>query len=126
MAGYFIGFQLMDLIGMSILEFYGAMERYEYIQALYMRYDAWAVSIAGFTPIPYKVFTIAAGAFKINFPVFVLASIAGRAGRFFIVAGLIYRFGPSIKGFIDKYFNVLTFIFFALLILGFLLIKYVF
>jgi membrane protein YqaA with SNARE-associated domain len=102
------------------------MEQYETIQAYYRQYDAWAVGMAGFTPIPYKVFTIAAGAFKINFPVFVLASIAGRAGRFFLVAALIYRFGPSVKDFIERYFNLLTFVFFALLILGFVVIRYVF
>lgn len=126
MLGYFIGYQLMNSIGIPILNFYGAMEKYEYIQALYMKYDAWAVGMAAFTPIPYKVFTIAAGAFKINFPVFVFASIVGRAGRFFLVSGFIYFFGPSIKDFIDKYFNLLTFIFFALLICGFLVIRYVF
>ncbi|MFV1977029.1 MAG: YqaA family protein, partial [Candidatus Scalindua sp.] len=125
MLGYVIGWKLMDMIGMPILTFYGVMEKYEYIQNLYIRYDAWAVGIAGFTPVPYKVFTIAAGAFKIDFLVFILASIAGRAGRFFLVAGFIYFFGPQIKSFIDKYFNLLTFIFFALLILGFVLIKYV-
>lgn len=122
--GYGIGLVLIDSIGMPILTFYGATDKYEYIRVLYDRYDAWAVGIAGFTPIPYKVFTIAAGAFKINFWVFVLASIAGRAGRFFLVAALIYRFGPSIKGFIDRYFNMLTVIFFALLILGFIVVKY--
>ncbi|GAB4535850.1 MAG: YqaA family protein [Thermodesulfovibrionia bacterium] len=126
MLGYLIGLKLIDTIGMPIITFYGAMDRYSEIQSLYMKYDAWAVGIAGFTPIPYKVFTIAAGAFKINFPVFVLASIAGRAGRFFLVSGLIYFFGPSIKTFIDKYFNLLTFVFFALLIGGFLLVRYIF
>jgi membrane protein YqaA with SNARE-associated domain len=125
MLGYVIGLELIETIGMPILIFYGALDKYEYIQALYQKYDAWAVGVAGFTPIPYKVFTIAAGAFKINFPVFVLASIAGRAGRFFLVAALIYRFGPSIKVFIDKYFNLLTVIFFALLVIGFLIIRYV-
>lgn len=122
--GYGIGLVLIDSIGMPILTFYGATDKYEYIRVLYDRYDAWAVGIAGFTPIPYKVFTIAAGAFKINFWVFVLASIAGRAGRFFLVAALIYHFGPSIKGFIDRYFNILTIVFFALLILGFIVVKY--
>ncbi len=125
MAGYYIGYQLMDIIGMPILKLYGAMDKYEYIQSLYMKYDAWAVGIAGFTPVPYKVFTIAAGAFKIDFPVFVLASIAGRAGRFFLVAGFIYFFGPTIKVFIDKYFNLLTIVFFILLILGIVLLKYI-
>ena len=125
MLGYLIGLKLIDTIGMPILNFYGAMDKYEYIQALYQKYDAWAVGVAGFTPIPYKVFTIAAGAFKIDFPVFVLASLAGRAGRFFLVAGIIYFFGPTIKDFIDKYFNLLCFAFMLLLIGGFILIKYV-
>ena len=122
--GYFIGLEFIDTVGMHILTLYGATEKYEYIRDLYVKYDAWAVGIAGFTPIPYKVFTIAAGAFKIDFLVFVLASLAGRAGRFFLVAFLIYRFGPPIKVFIDKYFNILTIVFFALLICGFMLIKY--
>lgn len=124
--GYVIGLKLMDSIGIPVLKLYGAMEKYNYIQALYIQYDAWAVGIAGFTPIPYKVFTIAAGAFKIDFPVFVIASIAGRAGRFFLVAAFIFAFGPSIKEFIDKYFNLLTFAFFGLLVLGFVLVKYFF
>lgn len=124
--GYWIGLKFMDMVGMPILNFYGyaAVEKYEYIQSFYMKYDAWAVGAAAFTPIPYKVFTIAAGAFKINFPVFVLASITGRAGRFFLVAGTIYLFGPKIKDLIDKYFNLLTFAFFVLLIAGFVVVKY--
>jgi len=126
--GYFIGLKLMDLVGVPILNFYGygAIEKYREIQVLYTKYDAWAVGAAAFTPIPYKVFTISAGAFKIDFPVFVIASTAGRAGRFFLVAGIIYLFGPRVKDFIDKYFNLLTLVFFALLILGFIVIKYVF
>ncbi|MDH4230928.1 MAG: DedA family protein [Nitrospirota bacterium] len=126
MFGYLIGLELIDTVGMPILKFYGATDKYESIRQLYIQYDAWAVGIAGFTPIPYKVFTIAAGAFKIDFLVFVFASIAGRAGRFFLVALLIYRFGPSIRSFIDRYFNLLTMVFIALLVLGFILIKYVF
>ncbi len=124
--GYFIGIQLMDTIGKPILEFYGVKGKYEYIGGLYNQYNAWAVGIAGFTPIPYKVFTIAAGAFKIDFLVFILASFISRSARFFIVAGLIYKFGSPIKIFIDKYFNVLTIVFTVLLILGFVLIKYIF
>ena len=73
---------------------------------LYNKYAAWAVGIAGFTPIPYKVFTIAGGAFQIDFPVFVVVSFLSRSARFFLVGALIYYFGPPIKSFIDKYFNV--------------------
>jgi len=115
----------MDLIGVPILHFYGLETKYEVVQALFQKYDAWAVAIAGFTPIPYKLFTIASGAFDISFGVFVIASVLSRSARFFLVATLIYFFGQPIKEFIEKYFNLLTFIFFALLIGGFLAIKYV-
>ncbi|MEE9165620.1 MAG: VTT domain-containing protein, partial [Nitrospinota bacterium] len=124
--GYYIGVGLMDTIGYPILNFYGVMDKYKYIGKLYNQYNAWAVGIAGFTPIPYKVFTIAAGAFKIDFWVFLLASFVSRSARFFIVATLIYKFGSPIKVFIDKYFNLLTIIFTILLILGFVLIKFIF
>lgn len=125
MFGYLIGLTFIDTFGVPILNFYGVLDKYVYIQDLYIRYDAWAVGIAGFTPIPYKVFTIAAGAFKVDFPVFVLASLAGRAGRFFLLGILIYRYGPAIKNFIDKYFNLLTVLFMIFLVLGFLVVRYV-
>lgn len=124
--GYLVGITFMDTIGMKILAFYGFSEQYAYVQELYMKYDAWAVGIAGFTPIPYKVFTISAGAFKISFPVFIIASAISRSLRFFIVAGLIYIFGKPIKVFIDRYFNLLCIIFTVLLIGGFIVIRYLF
>lgn len=122
--GYLIGWQFMASIGSPIVDFYSLGAKLEYIGALYNKYDAWAVGIAGFTPIPYKVFTIAAGVFKINFSVFVLTSLVSRSARFFIVGGLIYIFGSRIQGFIDKYFNILAVTFTALLVLGFVVIKY--
>jgi len=82
------------------------------------------VGIAGFTPIPYKVFTITAGAFRINFVVFLVASAVSRSARFFIVGGLIYLFGPKIELFIERYFNPLAIAFVILLILGFVVIKF--
>lgn len=124
--GYYIGIELMDTIGKPILEIYGVMDKYEYIGELYNQYNAWAVGIAGFTPIPYKVFTIAAGAFKIDFFVFILASFISRSARFFIVSALIFKFGSPIKSFIDKYFNLLSILFVILLILGFIALKYIF
>ena len=123
-AGYVIGYQFMDLIGFRILNFYGLMEKYDIISDLYGRYNAWAVGIAGFTPVPYKVFTISAGAFKINFPVFLMASVVSRSARFFLVGWLIYKFGAGIKSFIDRYFNILAVVFTILLIGGFILIKW--
>lgn len=125
MLGYYIGLELMDLIGIKIIEWYHVMDKYEQIGDWYRQYDAMAVGVAGFTPIPYKVFTIAAGAFKISFPIFVLASIVGRGGRFFLVSALIYFFGPNIKEFIDKYFNLVVIVFTILLIGSFFIIKFV-
>ena len=87
-------------------------------------FNFWIVFTAGFTPLPYKVFTVSAGAFNINFPLFIIASIIGRGARFFLVAALIWKFGPPIKSFIDKYFNLLAIIFTLLLIGGFILINY--
>jgi len=122
--GYLIGWKFMALIGNHIVELYGLTPKVEAIEILYNKYDAWAVGIAGFTPIPYKVFTISAGAFQINFLVFVIASFVSRSARFFLVGGLIYTFGPQIQRFIDKYFNILATAFTVLLVIGFIIIKY--
>jgi membrane protein YqaA with SNARE-associated domain len=121
--GYLIGWQFMTSIGERIISFYGLNQKVVYIAELYSAYDAWAIGIAGFTPIPYKVFTISAGAFKINFWVFLLASIVSRSARFFLVGGLIYIFGSRIKSFIDRYFNLLAIAFAVLLVAGFVIIK---
>jgi membrane protein YqaA with SNARE-associated domain len=94
------------------------------VQELYDSWNFWIIFTAGFTPIPYKIFTISAGAFDINFIMFLFASIISRSARFFLVAGLIWLFGESIKSFIDKYFNILAILVTALLIAGFLIIKY--
>jgi membrane protein YqaA with SNARE-associated domain len=121
--GYVIGWQFMASVGKGIVDFYGLTDKVAYIEALYHRYDAWAVGIAGFTPIPYKVFTITAGAFKINFAVFMLASAVSRSARFLLVGGLIYLFGPQIQAFIERYFNLLAVVFTILLVGGFFLVK---
>lgn len=124
--GYLIGWQFMYAIGEKIVAFYGLNDKIDYIGELYRNYDAWAIGIAGFTPIPYKVFTITAGMFKINFIVFFIASFISRSARFFLVGGLIYWFGPKIQIFIEKYFNILAIAFTVLLIVGFVAIKHFF
>ncbi len=96
---------------------------FDSIKQLYDHWNFWIIFTAGFTPIPYKVFTITAGAFDINFPLFLLASIISRSARFFLIGGLIWKFGDPIRLFIDKYFNKLAFLFVVLLIGGFLIIK---
>jgi membrane protein YqaA with SNARE-associated domain len=122
--GYLLGYQFMELIGIPILNFYGYMDQFLRVQELFQAYDFWVVGMAGFTPIPFKVFTIASGACSIDFIRFMAASFVSRSARFFLVAGLIYFFGEPIKNFIDKYFNLLTILFFVLIVLGFVVIKY--
>lgn len=121
--GYLIGWQFMASVGSRIVDFYGLTDKVVVIEGLYNAYDAWAVGIAGFTPIPYKVFTIAAGMFKINFSVFLMASMVSRSARFCLVGGLIYAFGPRIQQTIDRYFDVLAVTFTVLLVGSFVLIK---
>jgi membrane protein YqaA with SNARE-associated domain len=122
--GYGIGLGFMDTIGQQIMEWYGLHSKYLVVQALYQDYDAWAVAAAGFTPLPYKLFTITAGAFKVDFMTFVLMSILSRSARFFLVAALIYKFGGPVQYFINRYFNILSLVFFVLLIGGFVLVKF--
>ena len=119
--GYFIGWQLMDLVGFPIMKFYGILEQYETVRQSYEEYNAVIVFIAAFTPIPYKLITITAGAFKLNILTFTIASLIGRAARFFLVAWLIHKFGQRIKEFIEKYFDILSLIFVGLVVLGFII-----
>lgn len=122
--GYALGFWFMDLVGARIIEIYGLGGKYELVQGLYQKYDAWAVGAAGFTPLPYKLFTITAGAFRIDFSTFVIVSFFARSARFAMVAGLIYFFGAPIRSFIERYLNILTIIFLVLLVLGFAAVKW--
>jgi len=125
MFGYYIGLEFYDLIGSRIIAFYGVQEQYLRVRQLYEANAFSAIAIAGFTPIPYKVFTIAAGAFHISFATLVLASLLSRPARFFLVSGLFYWFGPTIKSYIDKYFELLTLLFVVLLILGFVVVRWI-
>jgi len=122
--GYFIGLFLFDTIGNFIINTLGYQAQFNAVGDLYKSYAFLAILASAFTPIPYKVFTIAAGFWQVGLLPLIAASIVGRSARFFIVASLIYFFGPKIKEFIDKYFNLLTIIFIILLIGGFLVIKY--
>ena len=126
-AGYWIGATLWGVVGDYFFRWVPSFtpEAFAHVGGLYEEYNFWVVFTAGFTPIPYKLITIGAGVFKINFAVFFLASVLSRSARYFLVAALIRRFGPPIKDFIDRYFNLLSIIFIILLIGGFLVFKYV-
>ena len=122
--GYGLGYSFMDTAGVYILDVYGLHDKYATIQTWYQDWDVMAVFAAGFTPLPYKLFTITAGVCKLNFFTFILISLLSRSARFFLVSGLIYRYGDKVSHFINRYFNLLSIAFMILLIGGFVLFKY--
>lgn len=129
LAGYAIGFFLwQDTAGepTGLANFFFdhvfTREGFANVEALYQEYDFWIVFTAGFTPLPFKLFTISGGVFEINLLMFIVASVVSRGLRFFLIAWLIWRYGAPIKGFIDKYFNILAILFTVLLIGSFYLV----
>jgi len=122
MLGYLIGLGLYESVGRPIMELYGYADQYAAIGRAYRQNLVLALGTAGFTPIPFKVFTIAAGGFQVPFLPFVAVTAVSRGMRFFLVAGLIRAFGEPIREFIERYFNLLTLVFTVLLIGGFVLL----
>lgn len=124
--GYGIGFAFMETLGQKIVEFYHAEAAWQTVVTAYQgELGLWFLAGAAFTPIPYKVATIAAGATHMELFPFVMISIFGRGARFFLVAGMFYFFGAKIKTWIDKYLEWLTVAFLILFVLGFVAIKFV-
>lgn len=119
MFGYWIGLKG----GRPLLYRLFKPEKIKVVENYYRRWDVWAVGAAGLTPLPYKVFTISAGVFALNFPRFVLASVLSRSVRFFAVGVLFWLFGESIQKFIKDYFGWLTMGFFVCLVGGFYALK---
>jgi membrane protein YqaA with SNARE-associated domain len=126
LLGYAIGALLYESLGVWVIDFYGLEEKFALFQDNYLEWGGWIVAGAGFTPLPYKVITIASGVVAMNIPLFLLASVLSRGARFFLLAALLWYFGPPIKAFIEKYLPYLAFLGFALLLGGFLAIKYLF
>ena len=106
--GYLIGFLFFDIFGDIIINTYNLQDEFLKVSNLYQNNAFWAIFVASFTPIPYKIFTITAGLFKISFPVFVMASIVGRGIRFFLVAFIMKLFGKRVLDLFTKYFNIFT------------------
>jgi membrane protein YqaA with SNARE-associated domain len=117
--GGILGFFIGDKGGRPLLQRFFKAEKIALVQGYYQRYDVWAVGMAGFTPIPYKLFSISAGAFGLDLKRFLLATIAGRGGRFFLVGLAIQLFGEPVKAFLDQYFDLAVVAFAVLFVGGF-------
>jgi membrane protein YqaA with SNARE-associated domain len=124
--GYFIGLYLWQSVDQFFFQYVPGFtaDRFEFVRVKYEQNAFLAIFAAAFTPIPYKVFTVASGVFQAGLPVLISASVLGRGMRFFLVAALLGWIGEPAKHFIDRYFNLLTIAFFVLLALGFWVVKY--
>jgi membrane protein YqaA with SNARE-associated domain len=120
--GYAIGYFAFDTIGEPLLRFYGVTEQYLGLQNLYDRWGAWLIVIKGATPIPYKLVTIASGAFHFDLLTFTVASVISRGIRFFLIAALLWRFGAPIRDFIEKRLTLVFSVSVAALVGGFLVV----
>jgi len=124
LLGYAIGYFLIETLGEWIIRAYGYGARLDAFQQAYQEWGVWIILVKGFTPIPYKLVTIASGAAHFSLAIFTLASIATRGARFFLIAGLLWRFGQPIQSFIERRLVLLTWIFLIGLIGGFVVVRY--
>jgi membrane protein YqaA with SNARE-associated domain len=124
MLGYAIGYGAWHAVDDFFLTYVFSQASFNKVQQLYQGNAFLAILTAAFTPIPYKVFTVAAGVFDVSFWTLIVASVVGRSARFFMVAGAIYLYGAQVKAWIEKYFDWLTWAFLILLGGGFVVVRY--
>jgi len=125
LLGYYIGWGLFESVGRPVLEFYGKADQFDAFAVRYNEFGAWAVLIAGVTPFPYKVITILSGSTGLSLPIFIISSIIARGLRFFIIAGLLWKFGAPIRDFIERRLGLMFAIFVVILLGGFYAVRYV-
>lgn len=122
--GWLLGAGAWHLLRDAFIPYVFAQSTFDHVQQLYRGNAFIAILTAAFTPIPYKVFTVAAGVFEVSLPTLLVASAIGRSARFFMVASVFFFFGRQMRVLIERYFDLLTWAFLALGIAGFLTIRY--
>jgi membrane protein YqaA with SNARE-associated domain len=123
--GYYIGAGLYETIGQWIVSTYGLEETFSKLQEDFLKWGFWIVAGKGLTPIPYKIVTIASGVAGLQLSTFLAASVIARGFRFFLLAGLLWYFGPGIRDFIEKNLGLVTLVTLLALVGGFILVKYI-
>ena len=124
-VGYMIGVFLFESLGYWVIETYGLEKAFEKLQLLFQSWGFWIIILKGLTPIPYKIVTITSGVTGLNFWIFMGASIISRSLRFYAEAALLWKYGETVQQQIEKNLTVFTFTFFALLLGGFAILKWV-
>ncbi len=121
--GYMVGYFLFEQVGEPIIEFYDAGDRFEEIKSWFGEYGVWLVVLAGLTPIPYKLCTIASGALGMALIPFVIASIIGRSSQFFLVALLVRFGGAKLEPVLHKWMEVIGWVCITLAVVAYLLVR---
>jgi membrane protein YqaA with SNARE-associated domain len=123
--GYYIGYALFDVVAQPLIRAYHYEAAFARFRETYAQWGLWVILIKGLTPIPFKIVTIASGAAKFNFAVFVAACVVTRGGRFFLVAGLLRVFGTKVRDFIERRLTLVTSLLAAGIVLGFVILKFI-
>lgn len=123
--GYAIGFYLFDTVGRRVVDFYGYGDKFATFQGWYNEWGLLIVFVAGITPLPYKVFTIASGVTGLPLATFIAGSVVSRGLRFFIEAALLWWIGEPIRTFVERNLQWVTVVFVGLLVGGFVLLRLV-
>jgi membrane protein YqaA with SNARE-associated domain len=122
-AGYYIGYSIFAVVGHHLVNIFSTQATFDYLCGQYKLYQNWAVLVAGFTPLPYKLVTLTAGFCKLPLLPFIACSFIARGARFYLVGGVINIWGNKIKEYIDEYFNTLVLVFIALVVVTVVLLK---
>jgi len=125
LAGYGIGYFLFETVGRPLLDVYGYADRFAEFRQMYNEWGGWIVAGAGLTPFPYKVITIASGVTQLDLATFTVASVLSRGLRFFVEAGLLWYFGPPVRGLVERNLGLAATTFFVLLLGGFVVVRYI-
>jgi len=123
-CGYYIGYALYETVGSQIVALYGYGAEMENFRESYAEYGALIVAIGAFTPIPFKVVTVASGVVEMNLLTFIVAGFFARGLRYFIVCALIWKFGPPIRTFVEERLNLVAALAGVLFVGGFLLVRW--
>lgn len=123
--GYYIGYALYEALGAKIIQLMSSPEQFEKVKIEFSHWGFWIIALKGLTPIPYKLVTIASGLVKFDLFTFTLASIIARGTRFYFIAWLLWKFGAPVKIFLEKNLTLITIITAAVLVIGFLMMKWI-
>jgi membrane protein YqaA with SNARE-associated domain len=124
--GYYIGLFLFEQVAQPIIDFYHFQEKFVYVQELFSEYGVWIIFIAGFSPIPYKIFTITAGVVGMPLLPFILTSLVARGARFYLVAGLVYAGGDKIDAVLEKRIEQIGWASIVVIVLAVFIYKFMF